>query len=312
MKQLRGVITCILARHVNEAMALGRSIRLNSPGLHTTCVVEGELSRSEATRLSDVFDVVKPLRAEHQKMGWLVKHVVIDYAEANTNLFLDSDCLVMKPLQPAFETAGEREICFAAKLEPVQETGAFLYAGISLEKLMGSFGVDWWPQILGGGHFFFRNSPTARRLFERALYWGQPDVIAPFGWSDRARIAPDEITLQMALAEAKLHRACALAGYPLVCWTPWESARPDTFTGQISLRDRLTGKRHWDSGYFVAHFGGDAGNRVYRREQLRLAFAGRGAGRLLGRASKPPFEVYSYTSLKVSRLRARLKQAVPM
>jgi hypothetical protein len=143
-----GVITCILARHAEEALGLGRSIRLNSPGLPSVCIVEGELSDALRSTLETCYSEVVILRPEHARLGWQVKNVLMDYSPFEHTLFLDSDCLVMRDLRPVFTAAGERDVGFATKADPVQETGGFLFAKINLAKMMKHFQVDWWPQIL--------------------------------------------------------------------------------------------------------------------------------------------------------------------
>jgi hypothetical protein len=302
----QGVITCILARHSGEAAGLGRSLRLNSPELPSVCLVEGTLTDAQQAELAACFTEVIAMRPEHFRLGWLVKHVVWEYSPFEHTLFLDSDCLVLRDLRPAFAEAGMRPICFATKPEPTQEQGAALYAGISLKYLFERFSVDWWPQILCGGHFFFRRTPEAQRLFTRARALGAPDIVHEFGWTDKSKIAPDELTLQLALVEAGLGRACALVDYPLVCWTPWETARPDVFARRISLRDRTTGKRRWDENTFVAHFGGDATNVDYRREQWRLKLFG--APGIAASLAKPVLHVAAHASRKARNGWGRIRR----
>jgi hypothetical protein len=298
----QGVITCILARHSTEALALGRSLALNSPQIARTCVVEGALTPEVKAALSEAYTELVPLRPEHHRMGWLVKHVMAEYSPYSHTLFLDSDCLVLRDLRPAFADAGGRTIAFATKAEPNQEAGKSLFAGIELSYLLRRFAVDWWPQILGGGHFFFRQGPETRAIFERARYWGQPQIIREFGWKDPKKTAPDELTLQIALVEAGLGRACALVDYPLVCWTPPEAARPDVFRQQISLKDLHSGRRRIDRQTFVAHFGGDASNPNFRREQWRLSCWAKPNGQQtrpgLAQISKPFFHLYAHLSRK--------------
>ena len=305
-----GVITCILARHAEEALGLARSIRLNSPGLPSVCVVEGELPNALHSALQKCYSEVMTLRPEHSQLGWQVKNVMIEYSPFEQTLFLDSDCLVLKDLRPAFATAGLRDVAFATKAEPVQEVGEFLYACINLSQLKKHFQVDWWPQILGGGHVFFRNTPEARKIFRRAFEWSEPDAISIFGWTDFSRRVSDELTLQMALAESGRVRSCALVEFPLICWTPWENARPDVFRRRTSVKDRTTGVRHWKSDYFVAHYGGDGLVKcAYRRELWRLLHASRLPGektqRLAMNMAKPVFHSSAYLYNKGERILRR-------
>lgn len=297
-----GLITCIQAHDVPEALALGRSLRLNSPSTRAVCVVDGGMRPGEREALLECYETVYPLRPEHQGMGWQVKQAMVRYTPFEKSLFIDSDCLVLKDLTPVFERADPRPICFAAKPRPLQETGGALYAGISLDYLLRRFQVDWWPQILGGGHFFFLATDEARALFDRALYWRDPDLIAEFGWTDRNRIAPDELTLQIALVEAGLNRRCAMPGFPLMYWTPWEFGWPDVFAGKTSHVSAATGRREWDGTHYIAHFGGAGGHFVFLREQWRLGWFGRPGAprwhRTAAALAKPIFHAAAYLRVK--------------
>ncbi len=307
-----GLVTCIQAHDAPEALSLGQSLRLNSPATRAVCIVDGELPPAARAALLECYEEVYPLRSEHKGMGWQVKQTMVQYTPFEKSLFLDSDCLVLKDLTPVLEMADPQPICFTTKVEPVQETGGALYAGISLSYLLQRFQIDWWPQILGGGHFFFLATPEAHRIFERALYWRDPDLIREFGWTDRTRIAPDETTLQIALVEAGLNRKCAIPGFPLMYWTPWESGWPDVFRQRISHINPATGRRQWDTEHFVAHFGGDGGHFVFLREQWRLKWFGRaGSGKashLAARLTKPLFHAAAYLRVKLPHAWNRVKR----
>ena len=307
-----GLVTCIQAHDAPEALSLGRSLRLNSPSTRAVCIVDGELSPRARARLLECYEQVYPLRPEHKGMGWQVKQTMVQYTPFDQSLFLDSDCLVLKDLTPVFEQADPQPICFATKVEPLQETGAALYAGISLEYLLKRFQVDWWPQILGGGHFVFLKTEAAHQIFERALYWRDPELIREFGWTDSQRIAPDELTLQIALVEAGLNRKCSMPGYPLIYWTPWQSGWPDVFGQRTSHIDPATGRRQWDDSHYVAHFGGVGEHFAFLREQWRLQwFGGAHAGRAHRAAAwitKPFFHIAAFLCVKARNGLGRVKR----
>lgn len=293
---------------------MGQSLRLNSPAVPLVCIVEGELAESDRAALQSAFTEVVMIRPEHAGLGWQVKNVLMDYSPFDHTLFLDSDCLILQDLRPAFAVAGQRDVAFATKAEPEQEKGAFLFAKINLAHLKRHFQVDWWPQILGGGHFFFRKTSEARKIFGRALDWSRPEMLSPFGWTDFRRGAPDELTLQMALSETGHGRSCALVEYPLVCWTPWENARPDVFRRRVSVRDRTTGVRRWREDYLVAHFGGEGLQKCsYRRELWRLAQASRlgGAGtqRMAMNLAMPVYHSFAHLHNLWQRILGRLLPA---
>jgi hypothetical protein len=309
----QGLVTCIQAHDAPEAISLGRSLRLNSPATRAVCIVDGELPPGARERLLECYEHVYPLRPEHQGLGWQVKQTMVQYTPFDKSLFLDSDCLVLKDLTPFLEQADPQPICFATKAEPLQETGAALYAVINLQYLFKRFNVDWWPQILGGGHFVFLKTPEAHRIFERALYWRDPELIREFGWTESKRTAPDELTLQIALVEAGLNRSCAMPDAPLMYWTPWESGWPDVFEQRTSHIDSATGRRVWDDGHYVAHFGGVGEHFVFLREQWRLSwFGGAGAGRAHRAAAwitKPIFHIAALLWVKGRNGWGRVKRA---
>ncbi len=264
----RGLITCLLASNWHEAVALARSAQMHSPTTGRAAVVEGQLSPAVFKILKSCFDEVIALRPEHFGLGWQVKNAMFSYSPFECTLFLDADCLVVKNLEPAFGQMEGMDICFSAKKIPEQERGASLYSKLSLEKLYQHFQVDWWPQILGGGHFYFEKSPRAQRLFEKTLEWNDLNRLLPFGW-DNPRIS-DELTLQMALVEAGVSHECTLCDFPLVLWVPGLNGDPDVHTGvtrypgaDVKLEDR---------SHYVLHFGGNHHCWKYQRERWRLAF----------------------------------------
>jgi hypothetical protein len=263
-----GILTCVRAADLGEAVALARSAALNSPSLGRAIVLEGNVSERDRNRLQACFDHIIPLRAEHFRMGWQIKNVVHEYSPFERTLFLDADCLVMRDLEPAFAAFRGKPICFSAKPVPAQETGASLFAKVSLQGLLKHFGADWWPQILGGGHFYFEKGEATEKLFRRARYWANLELLRPFGW-EQTNVS-DELTLQFALVEAGLARECTDRELPLMLWTPSVSADPDVFQATVNGR-RTDGTSFTTSEYYAVHFGGDHHNAIYRRERYRLA-----------------------------------------
>jgi hypothetical protein len=264
-----GVLTCILPRNVHEAVALGRSAARHCPGLGMAVVVEGDLTAQQRALLESCFHHIIPMRSEHFRLGWQAKNVLFSYTPFERSLFLDADCLVMGDLGPAFAKLQGKDLCFVAKSQPGQETGRALFAKVSLQGLMDHFHTDWWPQILGGGHFYFEKTDAARRLFESAYAWSDLDRLRPFGWTSPN--VSDELTLQMAVVEEGRARERTLCDEPLVLWTPWVSGNPDVMTGRTYCKGR-DGVPFVDETHPVVHFGGDHQSWIYQRERWRLAF----------------------------------------
>lgn len=299
-----GLLTCIRVKDIPEALGLGRSAGLHSPGLSRAVVIEGEIPENAHRALSSAFEHIIPMRPEHFKLGWQSKNVVHHYSPFERSLFMDADCFVLKDLRPFFELMAGRPVGFVTKSIPEQETGAALYAGVSLDKLLTHFQVDWWPQILGGGHFYFERGEVSRRIFERAYRgYGAVEQVRAFGW--KSGTVPDELSLQLALVEAGMARSCSVCDYPLMAWSPAISGNPDVITGK--LYGRLSnGSLFFSEDYLAVHFGGDHHNIKYRRECYRLALS-QGAFAPLA-ALRPVIGAAAYLNIRNGRARDRLRR----
>ena len=310
-----GILTCIRVKDVGQALALGRSAALHSPQLQRAVVVEGELPGNDRRKLSACFHHIIPMRPEHYRLGWQAKNVVHQYSPFERSLFLDSDCLVMRDLRPVFHLFRGKPVAFSAKSVPAQETGQSLFARVSLQGLRAHFQVDWWPQILGGGHFYFEQTGAADKVFERARHWASLELLKPFGW-DQPNIA-DELTLQFALVEAGLARQCTICDFPLMLWTPAVGGNPDVLGATVDGRGK-DGVSFRSGEFYAVHFGGDHQNVHYRRERYRLALHShsleghsapmRGLERLVNR--RAIFGPIAYATLKTERLRGRVARLV--
>lgn len=263
-----GILTCIRVKDVDEALALGRSSALHSPWLRRAVVVEGELLPRDRRKLLACFHHLTLMRPEHFRLGWQAKNVVYQYSPFQRTLFLDADCLVMRDLRPVFDLFRGKPVAFSAKSIPAQEMGNSLFAKVSLEVLLAHFRTDWWPQILGGGHFYFEQTDTTCKLFEGARLWANLKRLRPFGW-DQPNVS-DELTLQLAIVEAGFARQCTICDLTLMLWTPSVSGNPDVLAGMVD-GFYAHGVPFSTNEFYVVHFGGDHSNVYYRRERYRLA-----------------------------------------
>lgn len=291
---------------------MGRSAALNSPRTNRAIAVEGRVTESNREKLAACFDHVIAMRPEHYRLGWQAKNVMVQYSPFHRTLFLDADCLVMRDLTPLFEMMRGKPVCFSAKPVPEQETGQSLFANVRLDTLLSYFRVDWWPQILGGGHFYFEQTATAVKVFDRARWWARLERLIPFGW-EQANIS-DELTLQCALVEAGLETECAIRNLPLAMWCPNVSGRPDVLKGVVSCR-RPDGSRYSTEDHSVVHFGGDHDNVYYRRERYRLAFQAVRSGNRVALTIRSAINrpdivgLIAYSTLRTERLKQKLARA---
>jgi hypothetical protein len=247
-------------RCLPEMLALGRSIQLNAPGTRTSIILDEPVDGEELARIRELFDHVTYIRPEHRKIGWLIKHHAIEYTPFENTLFLDSDCLVLRPLPDLISLLRKWPILYSCKRQPTEDQPGRLYACFSFAALMREFGVSWWPQVSGGGHLLYRRDEAAREIFRRACFWAEPAQICSRGWPYPEKPAPDEITLAMALVERGLTKDWPLIDFPLVAWTP--------AVGEVDVLEGTCGAG--DTNFAIAHFGGATLSRNYIRECLRL------------------------------------------
>ena len=156
----RGILTLAFGspRYIEMAKSLARSLLLHDPGLPRAIVTD-----STDPELATLFTHVLPLRREY---GSNVRQKLFldDYTPFEETLFIDSDCLAVRPLDDfwlafqdvPFGVCGQR-ILYAG------ETDEYLDVGFILRR----FHLSGLPKF-NGGIYYFRRTLEAIRLFDTA------------------------------------------------------------------------------------------------------------------------------------------------
>jgi hypothetical protein len=264
----RGVLTLAFGKpmFLELAKALARSLRLHDPRVPRAIVTD-----ASDPDLLNLFDIKID---HHPEYGSDVEQkLFLDrYSPFDETLFIDSDCLVIRKLDPFW--AAFRESDFGACGRRILRGGE-KDEFVDVDRVLQHFGLTGLPKFNGGIYYFKRNA-TASLVFETAR-----------GLIGRA----DELGFRSfrggGLADEALYSvAMALHGIPLTdmapggMWTPLNATGPlaiDTVRGVCSFTK--AGERVQPE---IMHFTSMTDSFTYLRECRRLEKLDSSQGKLSG------------------------------
>jgi len=144
-------------RFLRQAETLSRSLRLHMPGLPLALVTD----RKDA---GELFDIVIPMRP-FGRAGTLHKINLYDYSPFEETLFIDSDCVVVRPFHEQLEAIRGHDFAPIVTL-CLKDGESDLWledVGAALQGVGGSA----FPKF-NGGVYFFRKGAEAEGIFARA------------------------------------------------------------------------------------------------------------------------------------------------
>ncbi|WP_144107718.1 hypothetical protein [Paraburkholderia sp. BCC1886] len=145
-------------RYINLAIALGRSLLLHEPD--TPRAVVTDCARTE---LSQIFTHVIPYDASFGSDVLQKMHIDL-YSPFDETLFIDSDCLVVRPLIHVWKRFEGRYFgAMGSRYLRSGDRDNFL----NVERTLRNFRVDSLPKFNGGVYYFSR-SDESNRFFEYA------------------------------------------------------------------------------------------------------------------------------------------------
>ncbi len=168
----------------------------------------------------------------HPHLRWLNKLDAISRSTAERTLFLDTDMLVMKDISGWFDELATDDLTFwnfRRRPADVPE-GTMIPNQLNPHPFCRHYGVEAVPIMLGGGHYFFRNTGRGQAILQRiadimldatenpgALYWK---------FAGRGNFVGDEPAASMAVVElgVTLPEPSPMAPHPPVgCFmAPWQ------------------------------------------------------------------------------------------
>ncbi len=243
LKEPVGFITMAFGaqRYLDQADALARSLRRHMPG-HPICLV------TDQVRMTDLYDT--QIGIERLDMpGTLLKTMLYDYSPYAETLFIDSDCIAVRPFHDhiaAMQNWDFTPVCDTYLKRGDQDLW-LEDVGAALDKLGGEV----FPKY-NGGVYFFRKSPHAAEVFSRArlLLERQQEL----GILDFDKAGPGEETL-IGLALVEMGATDLYNDAAGLMRTPLNS------TGEIEI-DPIRGRSHFmkegrDVSPAIVHFCGD-------------------------------------------------------
>lgn len=250
----KGIITIATGhqRYLVMAENLARSVKLHNPGL-SVCVVSDQ---AEAKSVREFDLVVEP--DPGIGMGLVQKTNIYAYSPYDNTLFIDSDCLVVGPLDEMFERFSGHGFSVLGR---VQNDGRIFGTDIAL--LREQLGIDYMPHF-NGGVYYFEKGPVAEQAF---LYIRQ--LIPRY---DQLGLARHRGSIN---EEPLMGIAMARFGFRPVEEYPAGMFYPEGQSGRFHIDTLLGGSAFTLYGRkvnpVVVHFGGGYATAFhYRRETAKL------------------------------------------
>lgn len=190
-----GVITLGFGKdkYLQQAETLARSLKLHMPDLPVAIVTD----RAE---LGWPFDITVPIKAE-RGLGVVQKIWLDDYSPFEETLFIDSDCIAVRPFHDQLEALRGWDFTPTCdRYLGLEDDDPFYFEDFA--GAMHTLGLSTFPKF-NGGLLFFRRGETAARVFKasRALALRQEELgLKSF---DRGGVA-DETVMGLALAQEGL------------------------------------------------------------------------------------------------------------
>lgn len=253
-----GILTLAFGtdKYINMAINLGRSIRLNSPNIKTAIVTD-----SENFELSNFYDVIIPLNTVFGKN--VEQKLYLDkYSPFDKTLYIDSDCLVFRDLEFAFDLFRDsRAIAIGTEFFFPGDDCAFADVNIVTKNL----GIKKIPRFNGGVYYVSKTSIQPNIL---AKARGFIDDYKELGfWSFRDQGPADELLIGTAVE---------YMGYNNISDNGNLMRTPIGIIGVLDI-DIFKGKSKFNKYGFdvdpaIIHFAGNLVENVeYRREIGKLA-----------------------------------------
>lgn len=152
----RGILTIATGkqRYIDMAKTLAVSVRLNDPGLKMAIVTD-----SSDPELSTLFDQIIP-HDPSIGTGIIQKINMYHYSPFDETLFIDADCMVVRPLGFLFDAFSSLKISVLGK--KVYAGNMF---GVEIDELKKQFPLEYLLSF-NGGTYYFKKSDQAAKVFE--------------------------------------------------------------------------------------------------------------------------------------------------
>jgi hypothetical protein len=259
-----GILTLAFGRpkYIEMAKALAHSLMLHDPGLERAVVTD-----SDDPELRTLFTTVIPYRKEYGSNVRQKMHLDL-YSPFEETLFIDSDCLVLRPLDPIWAAFKDADFGATANRTTLRKGDKDEY--MDVDFILGRFKLTGIPKFNGGLYYFKRRSDevfeTARMLLN--------DYVA-LRFTDFRNDGPaDEALYQVAMSCHGLESTDMGKGG---MWTPIMAQGPveiDVVKGLCRFT-KIIGKppvpRLVEPD--IMHFATFTDSVMYRRECLKLAKA---------------------------------------
>ncbi len=284
-----GVLTLAYGRPQDaaQACALARSIRLRSRGVPLAVATD-----LPAELFCGLFDRVIPWRFGRWP-GPACKLELLDITPFDTTLYIDSDCLCVRRIEPVLDYFGGAEFAVYGANSPV------LPWADGTEQFRNHVDAANFP-VFNGGLYHFRQGALAQRIFASAQHFSTH--FADLGLPRPKGMHNDELLFSLALAQAgvRAHDSTDLvvmvAPRPPACWLELDLLRGH---GRLERHGVILEPE-------LVHFNGPRKRlAAYRREQLVLEHI---VGHHWPAATRPMLAALAAADAGLNRARVALAQ----
>jgi len=157
MTNSRGILTIVYGKpaYASSAVAVARSLRLHNPSLPLAVATDLDPALFESA-----YDHVIPWRFERWK-GWLAKFDAAEMSPFDHTLYLDTDMLVFRTLDPLFDAFS------GSSFSTIGDNRENVVWFRSMELIRREIPSETYPSF-NGGMYYFRKGAAAERVFAGA------------------------------------------------------------------------------------------------------------------------------------------------
>jgi hypothetical protein len=186
----RGILTIAFGKqhYIDMAINLGRSLKLNAPNIECAIVTD-----SQSIELKKLYDIIIPLKPNFGKNVEQKLHID-KYTPFEETLFIDSDCLVFRNLEFAFDLfKGSKAIAIGTEFFFPNDTCAFA----NVKEVTQNLGIEKIPRFNGGVYYVSKSSIQQKILVKARSFISNYKTLGFYSFREQG--PADELLIAAAI-----------------------------------------------------------------------------------------------------------------